>query len=193
MSKLYLFLKAFPFDSFFFFLEDNGKFDMNTLETRFPLVNTTRKSYYRKSKFEIIANTVMRSHLRIPASSYPQRGGTFPVSFSWGDARKQRGEYLTMDGFWMTASLEPREPSPEADVSFCLTRQRPHRSWHRGKRVRLKEKDDGVMPSPHWIGALLVLLRLSCGQDPLWWKLCCHTSPHRALLSFPSESIVEQA
>ena len=39
MSKLYLFLKAFPFD-FFFFLEDNSKFDMGTLGNKSSLWST---------------------------------------------------------------------------------------------------------------------------------------------------------
>lgn len=145
-----------------------------------------------KSKFEIIANTVMRSHLRIPASSYPQRGGTFPVSFSWGMRGKQRREIASYHGRffgWLPAWVEAQ---PRGRCQLLSHQAASTQVLTQRKRVRLKEKDDGVMPSPHWIGALLVLLRLSCGQDPLWWKaLLSHPSPHRALLSFPSESIVE--
>lgn len=109
---------------FFFFLEDNGKFDMGTLGIKVPsgIVPFSQEELLWKSKFEIIANTVMRSHLRIPAwSHYPQRGGTFPVSFSWGmrGSREERELPLIWTVFgWLPAWVRP---SPEADVSFCLT------------------------------------------------------------------------
>ena len=145
-----------------------------------------------KSKFEIIANIVMRSHLRIPASSCPQRGGTFPVSFSWGMWGKQRREiasYLGRFLGWLPAWVEA-QPTGRCQLLSCQAAST--QALTQRKRVRLKEKDDRVMPSPHWIGVLLVLLRLSCGQDHLWRKaLLSHPTPHHAFLGFPSESIIE--
>lgn len=69
----------------------------------------------------------MRSHLRIPASSYPQRGYLPRYQFSWGMRGKQRREIASYHGrfFGLTASLG-RGPAQRSRCQLLSHQARVH-------------------------------------------------------------------
>lgn len=101
MSKLYLFLKAVPFDFFFFPWKIMANLTRAHLGIKFPSGQHGREELLWKSKFEIIANIVMSCLSRLLMYARPQRL-TFRDSLSWGRPGGSQGDelLLSVDSLW---------------------------------------------------------------------------------------------